>query len=222
VWNGRDPVDPGPSPTPAQPAGAAACSDDELIRRVGERDHEAFEVLYRRFVRPVLGFALKRLGDTGRAEDATQETFAAIWRSAASYRPERGAGATWLYAVARNAVVNEARKRSAPVAEGLELTSDDPGPPEQAEAEWVRWRLHRALEELPERQRMLIGLAYWSGLSQSEIAILLNIPLGTVKTRTRNALARLAGLLDQSELHEPFRQRVRPPRRSCSRSRRSR
>jgi RNA polymerase sigma-70 factor (ECF subfamily) len=189
--NGRGRVDPGPSPAPA-------CTDGELIRRVGESDHEAFELLYRRFARPVLGFALRRLGDTALAEDATQETFAAIWRSAASYRPERGAGRAWLYAVARNAVVNEARKRSAPVAEALELASDDPGPPEQAEAEWVRWRVHSALAELPERQRTLIGLAYWSGLSQSEIATLLDIPLGTVKTRTRAALARLAGLLDQS------------------------
>ncbi len=70
------------------------CEDGELIRRTGERDREAFEELYRHFARPVLGLAL-RLGDRGRAEDAMQETFAAIWRAAATYRPDRGPAAPW-------------------------------------------------------------------------------------------------------------------------------
>src|SRR6266566_4367657 len=71
------------------------CEDGGLIRRIGERDRKAFEELYRRFARPVLGVALRRLGDRGRAEDAMQETFAAIWRSAATYRPDRGPAAPW-------------------------------------------------------------------------------------------------------------------------------
>ena len=70
-----------------------------------------------------------------------------------------------------------------------------PGPAERAEQSWVAWRVHRALEELPEREHEVIALAYWSGLSQSEVAEYLGIPLGTVKTRTRAALARLADLL---------------------------
>src|SRR5205085_2583625 len=79
------------------------CSDGELLQRIAAGDRAAFDVLYRRFVRPVFALALRRLGDRGRAEDATQETFASVWRSATSYRAERGAGAPWLYAVARNA-----------------------------------------------------------------------------------------------------------------------
>ena len=174
--------------------------DGELIRRVGERDSAAFEELYRRFGRPVLSLAVRRLRDRGRAEDATQETFAAIWRAAATYRPERGPGAPWIYAVARNAIVNQTRIRSEPAVEVPDSPSEEPGPPEHAESEWVSWRVHRALEELPEQQRTLIQLAYWSELSQSEIASQLDMPLGTVKTRTRAALARLAELLDHEQL----------------------
>ena len=78
-------------------------TDGELLARVGAGDRLAFEELYRRYARSVLGLALRRIGDRGRAEDATQEAFASIWRSARSYDPSRGAGAPWLYAVARNA-----------------------------------------------------------------------------------------------------------------------
>ncbi len=177
------------------------CEDGELIRRTGERDREAFEELYRRFARPVLGVALRRLGDRGRAEDAMQETFAAIWRSAATYRPDRGPAAPWLFAVARNAIVNQTRTRTAPPAEVPDSPWHGPGPEEQPESDWLSWRVHRALEELPEHQRTLVELAYWSGLSQSEIATHLNIPLGTVKTRTRSALTRLVELLDHDEMH---------------------
>jgi RNA polymerase sigma-70 factor, ECF subfamily len=175
----------------------ASVGDGELIQRTGEGDREAFEELYRRFARPVLGLALRRLRDRGRAEDAAQDTFAAIWRSAATYRPERGPGAPWLYTVARNAIVSQARIRFEPAAEGLDSASARPDPSEQTESDWVSWRLHRTLEELPEHQRTLIELAYWTELSQSEIAAQLNIPLGTVKTRTRRALARLAELLEE-------------------------
>jgi RNA polymerase sigma-70 factor (ECF subfamily) len=175
-------------------------SDGDLIQRVGSGDRNAFEALYRRFARPVFGLALRRLGDRGRAEDALQETFASIWRSASTYRPERGPGAPWLYAVARNAIVDRGRSRVEIPAEPPEEQAADPGPPEQAEASWLAWRMHLALQELPESERTLLELAYWSGLSQSEVAKFLNIPLGTVKTRTRSALARLADMLEEEEL----------------------
>src|SRR6266481_8284534 len=89
----------------------AVTSDGDLIQRAATGDRSAFEDLYRRYARPVFGLALRRLGDRGRAEDAVQETFASIWRSAASYRPDRGPGAPWLYAVARNAIIDRARAR---------------------------------------------------------------------------------------------------------------
>ena len=171
-------------------------TDGELIARVGDGDQGAFELLYHRYARPVFALALRRLGDRGRAEDAVQETFASVWRSARSYRRERGPGAPWLYAVARNAIVDRRRALGEPPAESVEEAGDEAGPPERAEASWTAWRVHRALAELPEHERQLIELAYWSGLSQSEIADFLNVPLGTVKTRTRSALARLADMLE--------------------------
>ena len=180
-------------------APAERCSDGELLQRIAGGDRDAFDVIYRRFVRPVFALALRRLGDRGRAEDATQETFTSIWRSASSYRAERGPGAPWLYAVARNAIVDRARARSETPTEVPDEASSEPGPPDEAERSWLAWRVHRAMQELPEHERPLLELAYWSGLSQSEIADFLNIPLGTVKTRTRSALGRLADALE--ELH---------------------
>jgi RNA polymerase sigma-70 factor (ECF subfamily) len=175
--------------------------DGDLILRTASGDRAAFEDLYRRYARAVFGLALRRLGDRGRAEDAVQETFASIWRSAKSYRPERGAGAPWLFAVARNAIVDRSRARGEPPADAPDEADLEPGPPDRAEQGWVSWRVHRALEDLPEREREVVALAYWSGLSQSEVADYLGIPLGTVKTRTRAALARLAEILGE-ELHD--------------------
>jgi RNA polymerase sigma-70 factor, ECF subfamily len=176
---------------------ATAESDGRLIERIGRGDREAFDQLYRRFARPVLAMALRHLGDNGRAEDAAQETFAAVWRSARSYRPDRGSGSAWLYAVARHAIIDRARQRRDHVADVPEEASAAAGPAERAEASWLAWRVHSALEQLPERERVVIELGYWSGLSQTEIASYLDVPLGTVKTRTRTGLARLSRLLDE-------------------------
>src|SRR6476469_4328392 len=180
-----------PSPEPSVDA-----TDADLLVRVAERDRVAFEALYHRYVRSVYGIALRRLRDRQRAEDAVQETFAAVWRSAGSYRPERGPAAPWLYAVARNAIVDRMRAKVEPAAEVPDLVSSEPGPADRAESSYVSWRVHRALEELPEKEREVLQLAYWSEMSQSEVAEYLHIPLGTVKTRTRSALSRLAGILE--------------------------
>jgi RNA polymerase sigma-70 factor, ECF subfamily len=174
-----------------------APTDGELIQRIGARDAGAFELLYHRYARSVFGLALRRLGDRMRAEDAVQETFAAIWRSAATYAPERGPGAPWLYAVARNAIVDRTRARLETPTEPPDEPATGPGPADEAERAWQAWRVHRALQDLPEHERVLLELAYWGGLSQSEIADFLSIPLGTVKTRTRSALGRLADVLEE-------------------------
>jgi RNA polymerase sigma-70 factor, ECF subfamily len=171
-------------------------SDEDLLARVGHRDRDAFEVLYRRYSRSVLGLALRRLGDRGRAEDALQETFTSVWRSAGTYRPERGPAAPWLFAVARNSIADRGRARREPPAEAPDEASDEAGPDERAEQSWLSFRVHNALATLPDREREVLELAYWSELSQSEIANLVGIPLGTVKTRTRSALARLADELE--------------------------
>ena len=162
-------------------------SDSELIVRIAERDRQAFDALYRRFSRRVLGLAIRRLKDRSGAEDAAQEAFNAVWRRAATYRPERGPGAPWLFAVDH-------------VVDVPDSPTDEPGPDEQAEREWVRGRVHAAVAALPPRERSVIELAYWSDLSQPEIADRLGMPLGTVKTVNRRALARLASVLDGEAL----------------------
>jgi RNA polymerase sigma-70 factor, ECF subfamily len=173
-------------------------TDQALLLRVGESDREAFEALYHRYVRPIYGLALRKLGDRAHAEDVVQETFASVWRSAGSYRPERGSAGGWLYTVARNATVDRMRRngRVETVPQLPEVVSLDSGPYERAEQADAAWRVHRALEELNPNEREVIELAYWSGLSQSEVASYLGQPLGTVKTRTRSALARLAEVLE--------------------------
>jgi RNA polymerase sigma-70 factor (ECF subfamily) len=182
---------------PKEPdAVSAAATDSELLTRVADRDREAFELLYQRYVRSVFGLALRRLRDRQRAEDAVQETFASVWRSAASYRPERGPAAPWLWAIARNAIVDRFRSHVDTSGEVPEIVSVEAGPADRAESSFVSWRVHRALEELPDREREVVELAYWSDMSQSEVAEYLHIPLGTVKTRTRSALARLADALE--------------------------
>jgi RNA polymerase sigma-70 factor (ECF subfamily) len=172
-------------------------SDGALIERVAAHERAAFEELYARFARPVLGLALRRLGDRGHAEDSVQDVFAAVWRSAGSYDPARGPGGAWLYTIARNAIVDVQRRRPGPtVADPPEPVSTAPTPDEEAEASWSAWCVHRALEALPEHERTVLELAYFSGLSQSEVAEFLHVPLGTVKTRTRSGLARLADALE--------------------------
>jgi RNA polymerase sigma-70 factor, ECF subfamily len=177
---------------------ALESTDEVLLARVADGDRDAFGDLYQRYARAVLGLALRRLGDRGQAEDATQEAFASIWRAARSYKPDRGPVAPWLYAVARNAIADRGRAsaRTDTPAELPDSASDEAGPPERAEQSWVAYRVHRALEGLPESEREVLELAYWSSLSQSEIADFLSIPLGTVKTRTRSGLRRLAEELD--------------------------
>jgi RNA polymerase sigma-70 factor (ECF subfamily) len=151
----------------------------ELLRQVADRDLEAFEILYRRYARSIYGLARRRLCDRERAAEATRRAFAAIWRSASTYAPERGDGARWLFAVARNAIAERAS-----------------GEPEAAaEDGWQTFRIHAAVAELPEQERVSLELAYWEGRSPSEIAEALGLPLGAVRTCTRSALAHLAVLL---------------------------
>ena len=172
-------------------------TDGQLIVRIAGGDSDAFEELHGRYHRAIFGLALRRIRDRGRAEDAVQDVFVAVWRSARTYNPDRGAGAPWLYTVARNAITDSLRRSPEPTGELVDGPSGEPGPAVEAETSWTSWRVHRALEVLPEHERPVIELAYWGGLSQSEIADKLEIPLGTVKTRTRSALSRLADSLEE-------------------------
>ena len=181
------------------PLAEKAATDPEdrvLVLRAKSGNRDALEELVRRHQAWIYNIAVRMLYHPQDAEDATQEAFVAIWRSARTFDSGRGSGAPWLYAVARNAITDGLRRTPPPVAELEDGPGGEPDPSDEAEASWTAWRVHRALEVLPEHERPVIELAYWRGLSQSEIAARLHIPLGTVKTRTRSALARLADALE--------------------------
>jgi RNA polymerase sigma-70 factor (ECF subfamily) len=174
-------------------------SDEALVLRVRGRDEHAFEQIYSRYADLVYSVALRVLADPALAQDVTQEVFLRIWRAPASYDVSRGRFANWLVSVARNRAVDEVRMRgrrrlrevgvSAVPEDPPDGRIEDPSVAAQAEAERVVVR--RALRALPEEQRTALELAYFGGLTQQEIAQLLNQPLGTVKTRTRLAMKKL-------------------------------
>jgi RNA polymerase sigma-70 factor (ECF subfamily) len=173
-------------------------SADQLLVAIGQGDRDAFSELWVRFARPALTVAARILDDVAAAEDATQDAFATIWRNASRYDRARGEPTAWIYTIVRNAARDALRRRRAvPVAEVPDVPDVDPAsdPQQLAAVGLDAFHLHSALMELPERSREVIELAYYQGLSQSEIAERIDVPLGTVKTRTRSALAQLAGRL---------------------------
>jgi RNA polymerase sigma-70 factor (ECF subfamily) len=180
----------------------SALSDEDLLERIArERDTGAFEMLYQRYSRAIYSVVRRSLSDHGRSEDVVQEAFASVWRAAAGYRRERGSASGWLFAIARNAAADALRaRRTTTVAEAPDQADPAAGPEERTAAELEAFAVHAAVDTLPDRERAVIELAYFSGLSQSEVADRLSLPLGTVKTRTRSGLARLAELLSQERV----------------------
>jgi len=182
-------------------------SDEELLARVAAGDNAALGMLYDRYATTVYSLALRTLGDPQAAEELVQEAMLRVWRQARSYQRERGAPTTWIFGIARNLAIDELRKRGArpqsaggdPEEQLAQLPSGDADPAEQAYAQIQHEIVTDALGQLPPVQREVLELAYYSGLSQSEIARRLGDPLGTVKTRMRLGLQRLRTLLNPSE-----------------------
>jgi RNA polymerase sigma-70 factor (ECF subfamily) len=172
-------------------------TDEDLLELVAQRrDEAAFDELYRRYARAVYGVVRRRLGDHARSEDVVQEAFTSAWRAAARYRRERGSATSWLFTIARNAAIDALRSRvPAGDSEIPDLPDDSPGPDGLAAAAEDAFRVHAAVDGLPGHEREVIELAYFAGLSQTEVAARLGLPLGTVKTRSHRALARLADRL---------------------------
>jgi RNA polymerase sigma-70 factor (ECF subfamily) len=147
----------------------------------------------------LFGLALKILGDRADAEDTLQEAFVQAWRSAGRFDAARGQPLGWLVMLTRSRAIDRLRSRqtrSRLAEESAKERRDDPPPPaQQAVASEETLLVRRALESLPDEQRALIELAYFGGLSQTEIAAQVNQPLGTVKTRMRAGMIRLRELL---------------------------
>ena len=168
-------------------------SDERLLGLVGNGDREAFRLLWDRFRAAVYTVCLRRLSDQGAAEDATQEAFTSVWRRAATFDPMRGSATGWLFAVARNAAAQVARRDE---RSNVSLMVLDGAEAAEEEASLTRMMVHAALARLPETERTILELAYFDDLSQSQIADRLSLPLGTVKTRVRSGLRRLSDYLE--------------------------
>lgn len=201
-------------------------TDAALVEELLQGSEAALLELYRRHADSIFRAAVLRLGDRQLAEEVLQDTFLALWNRAELYDPRQGSLLGWLSAIARNRSVDMFRAAGRrPVAQPLSsLLPDDraeessledalraanragsnstPEPEAWLDGAWLRAEVHRALDGIPEPEAQVIRLAYYEELSQSEIAARLDWPLGTVKTRTRRALARLrealAGVLQET------------------------
>jgi RNA polymerase sigma-70 factor, ECF subfamily len=181
-------------------------TDEALFVALKNGDSSALSVLFNRHSRLVYGLALKILADAQEAEDLTQEIFLTLWRKASS-NPDCRFFVRYLVTITRSRAIDKlrARARQLKLVEkwGQTMTNEatlEPTPFEQASFAEREGRIYNALAQLPEKQRQVIELAYNQGLSQSEIAKQINIPLGTVKTCTRQGLLKLKRILLDSDL----------------------
>ena len=204
-------------------------SDEELVACLVEGDEAALGELYDRHADSLFRTALLRLGDRGLAEEVLQDTYLALWTRAELFDGSQGSVIGWLSTIARNRAIDRLRsaaRRPAPIAlSGLVGTSDpgaaddardallaaatpvagvtaSPDPEREVDIAELRREVDQALAGIPDQERTVLTLAYYEQLSQSEIAARLAWPLGTVKTRTRRALARLREALGE---HRPSR-----------------
>jgi RNA polymerase sigma-70 factor (ECF subfamily) len=173
-------------------------SDAELMRRVQSGDAEAFRALYGRHAAPGYRAALAMTHSRRVAEDVVQEAFLTVWRSRAAYDPERGSVGGWLLTIVRSRALDAMRRtlrRDRPWEQLSEHDIADPraeGLDERAARKEIGHAVRAAVGRLPAEQATVLGLAYYAGLTQIEIAQHLGVPLGTVKGRIRLALRRLS------------------------------
>ena len=197
----------GSDPAPLPATALRDLSDVDLVRRVADRRPEALAALYDRHAPLLLALARRILGNPADAEEVVQEALLQVWSQAGRYDPRRSSVTTWLVLIARSRAIDLLRSRrvreQAVVASGREPPPAHTSP-EGPRAVWTeerRARVGSALAGLPEEQREVLELAFYGGLSQSEIAERTGIPLGTVKTRTLLAMRKLRQAL-RDELRE--------------------
>jgi RNA polymerase sigma-70 factor, ECF subfamily len=180
-------------------------ADEDLMPLVAERDPRALEALYDRHGGPAYSLAHRIMGERQAAEDVTQEAFVSIWKARAGYNPARGSVRSWVLAIVRNRAIDALRRSS---TRAPRLDFDDDGvlaaqpDPRRTEGEAIRRedarQLRGALQELPHEQSQVIGLAYYGGFTHSEIAELLEVPLGTIKGRMRLGLGKMRESMDEA------------------------
>ncbi len=183
---------------------AGDLSDQELLAAIARADETALAELYDRFGGVAYGLAFRILRDDGLAQDAVQDAFLAVWRSAESFLPERAKPSTWVLTLVHRRAVDVVRREQRRRTEPLEPEQHPVGGATEQEAAMRddRRAVQEALARLPEEQRQALELAYYGGLSQSEVAERLEQPLGTIKSRTFAGLSRLRELLQDAGVVE--------------------
>nr|WP_241982502.1 sigma-70 family RNA polymerase sigma factor [Cryobacterium sp. HLT2-28] len=174
----------------------APASKEELLGRVARGDEAAFGDLYDQMAPRVLGLVKRLLVDHAQSEEVTQEIFLEIWQSAARYEAARGGASTWILTMAHRRAVDRIRSSQAGRDRDTKIGIRDlavayDNVSETVETRIEHERVEKAMSRLTELQRQAISLAYYGGLSHSEVAERLQIPLGTVKTRLRDGMIRL-------------------------------
>ena len=192
--------------------------DADLVSRIHARDEDALAIAYDRHADAIYGSLVRFLGDRESAEDVVQETYLALWQRAQQFDPRAGTLLGWLLGIARHKAIDRWRAASRrpkvvapwtnrgdapardpaalPDAHAVGTATTDDDPEAAAARDWTRSVVRTALSTMPDLERQVLQLAYDRGLSQSEIATRLGWPLGTVKTRTRRALASMREALD--------------------------
>jgi RNA polymerase sigma-70 factor (ECF subfamily) len=185
----------------------AHLSDEGLLSLIAGSDDDALAELYDRFGGVAYGLALRILRDDALAQDAVQEAFLAVWRTADRFLAERARASTWVLTIVHRRAVDLVRREDRRRAEPLE-SAPEPAAAESveetAELGFQRRVVQEALRRLPPEQRQALELGYYGGLTQSELAERLDAPLGTIKSRMFTGLARLRELLAQAGLEESF------------------
>ena len=197
-------MNPADSTPEVEAAAERARFDAELMRRMGRSDREAFAQLYDRFSRPLFATALRILHNSAEAEDIVQDVFLALWEKAAAFESGRGSAFAWAVTLTRNRAIDRVRMRKRRSELLAETTAEDAGTqpsdagPDSADGLVLKEQagaVRAAVAALPADQQRAVELAFFSGLTQQEIAEKLREPLGTVKARIRRGLLRLRDTL---------------------------
>jgi RNA polymerase sigma-70 factor (ECF subfamily) len=165
--------------------------DTALLSRVGHADEGAMESIFRRYSGPVYSVALRVLHDSGQAEDVMQEIFLQLWRNPAAFVQGRGSLGAWLVVVTRNRAIDLIRRRKLTDSVDDVVLASPINVADEAERNAMMEKVRGVLSNLPQEQRKSLELAYFEGLTHTEIASRTGDPLGTVKTRIRQALITL-------------------------------
>jgi RNA polymerase sigma-70 factor (ECF subfamily) len=183
-------------------------ADEDLISLVGDQDSEAFASLYDRHGRAAYSLAYRMLGNRQAAEDLVQDAFLKIWRAAGSYRAERGSVRTWTLSIVHNRGIDHLRSTASRrrTQDRIEATAARSQPSDAFAETWrssQREQVREALNTLPAEQLKILELAYFSGYTHTEIADLLELPLGTVKGRMRLGLRKIRGYFESQDEARP-------------------